>query len=94
MTSDWTEGDDLICIGFGEAVIRMDGEVIYDGEAAAHRCKTPDEWGRVLTFSHAEAIARQYPDRKVEIILNGPFWGKTWEWRNEWVVTAENGGFA
>jgi len=81
-----------ILIGFGEAVIRMDGEDIYDGE---ERMQTAAGYGDCLTFGHAESVALHHPESKVEVVINGPFWGKTWEWRDDWwVVTGENGGFA
>jgi len=81
-----------ILIGFGEAVIRMDGEAIYDGEK---RMETATGYGDCLTFGHAEAIARHTPESRVEVVINGPFWGATWEWQDEeGVVTGENGGFA
>ena len=88
---DFFRGSEIL-IGFGEALIRMDGEVIYDGE---ERMQTVESWDRCLTFGNAESVALHHPESKVEVVINGPFWGKTWEWRDDWwVVTAENGGFA
>lgn len=81
-----------IIIGFGEAVIRMGGETIYDGEVHASRVTN---WKQILTFEHATLIAVHHPGSIVEVAINGPFWGNTWLWRDgEWVVTKENRGFA
>ena len=81
-----------ILVGFGTAEILLDGEVVYDGEK---RMQVAKSWDDLLTFGHAEAVARQFPDSKLEVVLNGPFWGKTWEWRDDWwIVTGENGGSA
>ena len=81
-----------ILVGFGQAVIRMDGEEIYNGEARARSLPT---WERLLTFDHAARIAEECPESQVEVVIHGPFWGRTWEYREgAWVVTGADGGFA
>lgn len=82
-----------ILVGFGEAVIRVDGEVVYDGEAWARS----GYWSNrlFLTFAHAAQIAEAFPGEKTEVAIHGPFWGATWEWVDgEWKKTQEDGGFA
>lgn len=78
--------DKLIAVGFGEATIRRDGEIVIDAERV-------EDW---MTFADAEALAAADPNHDWRVVLHGPLHGETYQRQGDgvWLCVERNEGFA
>ncbi len=85
--------DKMICVGFGEASIRRDGEVALDASEAFN---TAGGWDEIPTFATAEEMAAADPDHNWTVHLNGPLHGETYQRQGVgvWLCVERNEGFA
>ena len=78
-----------IAVGFGQALVTMDGKVVYDGE------KIMDRGGEPYLVEDVELIAAIDPDHDWRIIMDGPLCGETYQRQgDQWVMVDKNKGFA
>lgn len=80
--------DMLIGVGFGDAHVERDGEIIYQEDCG-------DTMQKLWTFQDAENEALKDPDHDWRVVLFGPLRGRTFQRHGEgkWVLVEENGGF-
>lgn len=80
----------LIAVGFGDAHVERDGEIIYD----ELDCQMDSD--KLWTVQDAENEALKDPDHDWRVVLDGPLRGRTFQRHGdgEWVLVAENNGFA
>ncbi len=85
--------DKMICVGFGEATLCRDGEVVID---ASEAFSTAKGWDEIPTFATAERIAATDPGHDWTIRLHGPLHGETYQRQGEgvWILVERNKGFA
>jgi hypothetical protein len=78
-----------ICVGFGEASVRKDGEFVWEEDG---RMEYADCW----TVQKAENRARKDPDHDWRITLDAPLSGRTYQrhGKNLWLLVEKNRGFA
>lgn len=79
-----------IAVGFGDAYVTRDGQLIYDGEA---------DWsktGNAKRVSDIEKLADADPDHDWRIVKFGPLHGETFQRheKDKWVCIESNKGFA
>lgn len=79
-----------IAVGFGDAYVCRDGEVVIDGEFRLRRGEEPP------TFRDAERLAKADPDHVWQVVLYGPLHGETYERKGarNWQIVERNEGFA
>lgn len=83
--------DEIIAVGFGDAHVEKDGEIVYK-EPLWEFQDTEDVW----TFQDAEDEALKDPDHDWRVVLYAPLRGRVFQ-RHEpgkWVLIEENMGFA
>jgi hypothetical protein len=76
----------LIAVGFGDAHISKDGEVVFDGERA-------DDFHELGEF---EALAKADPNHDWRLVLNAPLHSREYQRQGEgaWVLVEQGEGFA
>ena len=81
--------DMLIAVGFGDARVTKDDEIIYLEEPSFSES---DYW----TVQDAEDYASKEPNHVYKIIMYAPLHGETYQRNNkgEWVLINTNRGFA
>lgn len=81
--------DMIISVGFGEARVTKDDEIIYFEEPSISES---DYW----TVQDAEDYASKEPNHVYKIIMYAPLHGETYQRNNkgEWVLINTNRGFA
>jgi hypothetical protein len=86
---DFFPGDGVIAVGFGYAALHRDGEPVWTEDMS-------DDGGDFMTGARAEELAADDPDHDWQIVLEGPLSGRTYQRHgpNEWVLIAQNLGFA
>lgn len=84
------EMDDWVLVGFGEAFVTKNGEVVVDGMSYY------DDKEDAYYVSQAEELARQDPDNDWRIVWRAPLWGETWQRQGDgqWFLVDKNEGFA
>jgi hypothetical protein len=77
----------IIAVGFGDAHVERDGEVVY---------REPHDYGKIRTLRTFENRAAKDPDHDWRVVLNGPLHGETYQRQapREWVLVERNQGFA
>jgi len=82
--------DGYISIGFGDAHLARDGEVVWFEQMGN------EEDAEVMTGAQAEEIAAADPDHDWRIVMIGPLSGRTYQRHaeNSWVMVEQNEGFA
>lgn len=65
MIEKYASLNSIVAIGFGNAYISCNGEIIYQEEY--------EDTG-FLTLKHFEAIAKIKPNKDWRLVLNGPLW--------------------
>jgi hypothetical protein len=89
----------VIAVGFGDAHLSKDGEVIWSELEGLRANPNPtlEELNNLPSFlgSDAEALAIQDPDHDWRIVLNGPLSGRTYQRHGDgqWVLVEQNRGF-
>lgn len=76
----------LIAVGFGDAHISKDGEIIFDGERAEE----------FHTLEEFEALANGDPNHDWRLVLDAPLSSREYQRQGEgqWVLIAQGEGFA
>lgn len=79
----------LIAVGFGEAVVKKDGAIVYDENCCEDE---QDFW----TLEDAENAAKEDPDHDWRILLDAPLSMREYQRQgeNEWVLVNKGIGFA
>jgi hypothetical protein len=82
--------DGLICVGFGDAHLSRDGDVVWSEPQG------PEDDAAVMTGAQAEALAATDPDHDWRIVIYGPLSGRTYQRHatNTWFMVEQNEGFA
>jgi hypothetical protein len=80
----------VIAVGFGEAAVYHDGELVIDGERALLGEGPP------VRVRDAEKRARRSPRGEWRVVINGPLWSAAWlrARPGKWVCTSVGRGFA
>lgn len=80
--------DALIAVGFGDAHVSCDGEIIYQEPMRAG--------SRLRTLRTFENKAAKDPDHDWRVVLDGPLHGETYQRQGpaHWVLVERNQGFA
>lgn len=80
----------LIAVGFGEATVRRDGEVVLDGE------NMPEDATDYYTLKDAEKLAAADPHHDWRVTLFAPMRGRVYQRHDvgTWVLIESNNGFA
>lgn len=78
--------DTVVAVGFGDAHIEKDGEIIFDEMRA-------DDWHQLSEF---EAMAKLDPDHDWRMVLYAPLRGQVYQRHDndKWVLIESNEGFA
>ena len=81
--------DEIISVGFGDAHVEKDGEIIY-------REPTEYEEHDFWTFRDAENEALKDPDHDWRVVLYAPLRGRVFQRQgiSKWLLVEENQGFA
>ena len=80
--------DSIVAVGFGDAHLERDGELILDGESPSR-----EDW---LTVQECENVAAKDPEHDWRIVKFGPLHGEVYQRHaaSTWVCIERNEGFA
>ncbi|MGB3203762.1 MAG: hypothetical protein WBB28_02100 [Crinalium sp.] len=81
------EMDMILAVGFGQAEIRKDGNLVYE---------EPRDEENYKSLSDFEKLARESPESDWTCHLNAPLWSAKWQRQGEdkWVLVEGGEGFA
>lgn len=92
------EMDEIIAVGFGDAHVEKDGEIVYRGptDCDIEQAEGDEVLSLYWSVQDAENEALKDPDHDWRIVLYAPLRGRTFQRQGEgkWVLVDENEGFA